>query len=163
MSAFDEHVSRADEQLTPELGKLPPAPSLAVAIVTCMDARLVPSTLFGLRPGDVHVIRNAGGIVGDEEIRSLAISQHLLGTREVIVVGHTKCGMMTFTDEELAARLEREAGRRPPWPGRAFEDVDDSVRSSMRAVVESPFLPHRDSVRGFVAELDEGRLREVFL
>jgi carbonic anhydrase len=131
--------------------------------VTCMDARLLPSSLFGLRPGDAHVIRNAGGIVGDEEIRSLAISQRLLGTREVIVVAHTKCGMMSFSDEEFAERLERETGRRPPFPARTFEDVDDSVRSSVRAVVESPFLTHRDFVRGFVAELDEGRLREVFL
>jgi carbonic anhydrase len=108
------------------------------------------------------VIRNAGGVVGDEEIRSLAISQHLLGTREVIIVGHTKCGMMTFTDEEFAERLERETGQRPPFPARAFKDVDESVRSSIRKVKESPFLPHRDSVRGFVAELEEGGLREVF-
>ena len=163
MSGSDELVRQAGERLTAGLAKLPPAPSLAVAIVTCMDARLLPSCMFGLHPGDAHVIRNAGGVVGDEEIRSLAISQHLLGTREVMVMGHTKCGMMSFSDEEFAERLERGAGRRPPFPARAFEDIDDSVRSSMRAVVESPFLPHRDSVRGFVAELDEGRLREVFL
>lgn len=163
MSGSDELVRRASEQLTAELGKIPSAPSLGVAIVACMDARLVLGPLFGLRPGDTHVIRNAGGVVGDEEIRSLAISQHLLGTREVIVVGHTKCGMMTFTDEEFAERLERETGQRPPFPARTFEDVDEAVRSSIRKVVESPFLPHRDSVRGFVADLEEGRLREVFL
>ena len=126
-----------------------------------MDARLDPIRILGLELGDAHVIRNAGGVVSDEEIRSLAISQHLLGTEEVVLIHHTDCGMASFTDEELADRLEREAGERPPWPGRAFSDLEQSLRDSISRVAESPFLPHRDRVRGFVYEVETGRLREV--
>jgi carbonic anhydrase len=163
MGGTEELLARTGGLVPRELSDVPASPSLRLAVVACMDARLVLASLLGLRPGDAHVIRNAGGVVGDEEIRSLAISQHELGTREVIVLAHTGCGLLTFTDEEFARRLERVAGERPPFPARAFTDVDESVRASLRAVAESRFLLHRDAVRGFVADLEEGRLREVFL
>jgi carbonic anhydrase len=139
----------------------PAAPAKRVAVVACMDARLDPAALLGLSAGDAHVIRNAGGVVTDDEIRSLAISQHLLGTEEVVLVFHTDCGMQKFADEELAARLEASAGERPPWSAGAFDDLDDAVRENVRRVRESPFVPRTDSVRGFVYDVETGELREV--
>jgi carbonic anhydrase len=142
-------------------GHLPSRPRRKVAVLACMDARLVPTRVLGLEEGDAHVIRNAGGVVTDDEIRSLAISQHLLGTEEIVVIGHTDCGMLAITDEEFADRLERETGRRPPWPVHAFGDLDQSVRDSIRHIRESPFIPRTESVRGFVYDVETGRLREV--
>ena len=140
---------------------LPARPAKRVAVVACMDARLDPNKLLGLAAGDAHVIRNAGGVITAEEIRSLAISQHLLGTEEVVLIHHTDCGLLNFTDEEFAERMEREAGQRPDFEAHAFADLDESLRDSIRTIKESPFIPRKDSVRGFVYEVESGRLREV--
>jgi carbonic anhydrase len=141
-------------------GELPLPPAKKVAVVACMDARLIPTRVLGLNEGDAHVIRNAGGIVTDDEIRSLAISQHLLGTEEVILIHHTDCGMLTFTDQELEQRLRDETGQSPGWRAGAFGDLEQDVRDSIRKVVESPFIP-RKNVRGFVYDVHTGELREV--
>ena len=140
---------------------LPAQPAKGLAVVACMDARLEPNRILGLEPGDAHVIRNAGGVVTDDEIRSLSISQHLLGTREIVLIQHTDCGMQKFTDEEFAERLERETGERPGWSPEAFSDLDQSVRESIERIRSSPFVPSTDSVRGFVYDVETGRLREV--
>jgi carbonic anhydrase len=140
---------------------LPLPPARKVAVIACMDARLDPARALGLEEGDAHVIRNAGGVVTDEEIRSLAISQNLLGTEEIVLIHHTDCGMLTFSDEEFADRLEGETGSRPSWDAHAFSDLDENVRASIERIRENPFIPRRDSIRGFVYEVETGRLREV--
>ena len=140
---------------------LPGPPDKKVAIVACMDARLIPTRVLGLEEGDAHVIRNAGGVITDDEIRSLSISQTLLGTTEIVLIHHTDCGMLKITDEEFKDTLEQSTGHRPEWHSGAFRDLDDSVRQSIRTIVESPFIPHTDSVRGFVYDVETGRLREV--
>jgi carbonic anhydrase len=140
---------------------LPAPPRKKVAIVACMDARVIPTEMLGLREGDAHVIRNAGGVITDDEIRSLAISQHELGTEEVLLIHHTDCGLLKITDEEFKDRLEQSTGLRPEWHSGAFPDLEASVRESIQRVVDSPFVPHTDSVRGFVYEVETGRLREV--
>ena len=132
-----------------------------VAVVACMDSRLDVFAVLGLTPGDAHVIRNAGGIVTEDTIRSLAISQRLLGTEEIILIHHTDCGMLSFTDEELCSTLEVQAGARPTWAPGAFTDLADSVRQSIAHIKASPFIPHTDAVRGFVLDLATGRLAEV--
>jgi carbonic anhydrase len=142
-------------------GELPLPPAKKVAVIACMDARIVPSKILGLSEGDAHVIRNAGGVVTDEEIRSLAISQNLLGTEEVILIHHTDCGMLTFDDEEFAQKLENETGQRPDFEAHAFRDLEENVRESIATIKESPFIPHKNSVRGFIYEVESGRLREV--
>ncbi len=139
------------------------SPVRHVAVVACMDARLDLFEMFGLRTGDSHLIRNAGGIVTDDVIRSLAISQRKLGTRSVVLVHHTNCGMQTFTDDELRNELLAETGYKPAWSPESFVDLDEDVRQSLRRVLASPFLPHKDDVRGFVFEVDSGALREVTL
>ncbi len=135
-------------------------PAKNIAVVSCMDARLAPARILGLEQGDAHVIRNAGGVVTDEEIRSLSISQHLLGTTEIMLIQHTDCGMLKITDEEFADLMEREAGERPPWKAGAFADLEESVRESKRRIEASPFIPSK-RVRGFVYEVESGELREV--
>jgi len=142
-------------------GDLPMPPGRKVAVLACMDARLNPYGILGLREGDAHVIRNAGGVVSDDVIRSLAISQNLLGTEEIILIHHTDCGMLTFTDDELAERLERETGQRPQWRAHAFSDLEQDVRDGIERIKSSRFIPRTDSVRGFVYEVETGRLREV--
>ena len=142
-------------------GALPLPPARRVAIVACMDARLDPARALGLEEGDAHVIRNAGGVITDDEIRSLAISQRLLGTREIILMHHTDCGMLTFTDDELKAQIQEEAGIKPHFPMESFSDLEEDVRQSIARIQASPFVPHKDSVRGFVYEVETGRLREV--
>jgi carbonic anhydrase len=144
-----------------EGGDLAAAPAKRVAVLACMDARLIPSRILGLEPGDAHIIKNAGGIVTDDAIRSLAISQHLLGTTEVIVIQHTDCGLLKFTDEEFAARMEEAAGERPDWHAHAFDDLEASVRGGLERIRKSPFIPNTDSVRGFVYDVANGRLTEV--
>jgi carbonic anhydrase len=144
-----------------EKGDLPLPPAKKVAVIACMDARIVPSKILGLGEGDAHVIRNAGGVVTDEEIRSLAISQNLLGTEEVILMHHTDCGMLTFSDEEFAEKLETETGQRPNFEAHAFKDLDENVRASIEKIKASPFIPNKQSIRGFVYEVESGRLREV--
>ena len=141
-------------------GDLPLPPAKGVAVVACMDARLNVYGMLGLQEGDAHV-RNAGGVVTDDEIRSLAISQRLLGTREVILIHHTDCGMLTFTDDELKAQIQEEAGIKPHFPMESFSDLEEDVRQSIARIQASPFIPHKDSVRGFVYEVETGRLREV--
>jgi carbonic anhydrase len=126
-----------------------------------MDARLDPAKVLGLQEGDAHVIRNAGGVVSDDALRSLAISQNLLGTEEIILIHHTDCGMLTFTDDEFAAKLEAETGQRPEWCAHTFDDLEDNVRHSIDKIKTSPFVPHTDNVKGYVYEVETGRLREV--
>ena len=140
---------------------LPRAPARKLAIVACMDARLDPYGVLGLREGDAHVIRNAGGVVTDDAIRSLAISQRLLGTEEIVLIHHTDCGMLTFNDDEFKRAIQDETGIKPPWAAESFGDLDEDVRQSIARIKTSPFLPRTDSVRGFVYDVHTGRLREV--
>ena len=140
---------------------LPLPPGRRVAILACMDARLNPYGLLGLSEGDAHVIRNAGGVVTDDEIRSLAISQRLLGTEEIMLIHHTDCGMLTFGDDEFRQDIQRETGIKPEWPAETFDDLDEDVRQSVARIKASPFIPKTDSVRGFVYDVETGRLREV--
>ena len=135
--------------------------STTIAVVACMDARLNPSGVLGLSEGDAHVIRNAGGVVTDDVIRSLTISQRLLGTTEIVLIHHTDCGMLSFHDDDVKARIEADTGIRPPFALEAFPDVDADVIQSIARIKASPYLPHRDAVRGFVYEVETGRLREV--
>ena len=142
-------------------GELPLPPARGVAVVACMDARLDVHKILGLQEGDAHVIRNAGGVITDDEIRSLTISQRLLGTREVILIHHTDCGMLTFSDDELKAQIHEEVGMKPHFSMESFSDLEEDVRQSMARVKASPFVPHKESVRGFIYEVETGRLREV--
>jgi carbonic anhydrase len=142
-------------------GDLPLPPAKGVAVVACMDARLHVSKILGLEEGDAHIIRNAGGVVSDDAIRSLTISQRLLGTDEIVLIQHTDCGMLTFTDDEFRRQIQAETGVRPEWAAEAFPDLDDDVRQNIARIKASPFIPHKDSVRGFVYEVETGRLREV--
>jgi carbonic anhydrase len=144
-----------------EKGDLGMPPSKRVAVLACMDARLIPTRVLGLNEGEAHILRNAGGVVTDDAIRSLAISQHLLGTEEIVLLHHTDCGMLTFTDEELAGKLEAETGERPQWSANAFSDLDQDIRDSIARLRESPFIPNKDSIRGFVYDVKTGELREV--
>jgi carbonic anhydrase len=142
-------------------GQLPPRPAKQAVVLTCMDCRIDPNRLLGLSDGQAHVIRNAGGVVTDDAIRSLAISQRLLGTREILVIHHTGCGMLGFTDEEFAEQLEAETGVRPPWAAGSFTDLEEDVRSSVASLKGSPFLPHKEAIRGFVYDVETGRLIEI--
>ena len=142
-------------------GDLPMPPAKHIAIVTCMDARLSPYVMLGLKEGDAHVIRNAGGVITDDEIRSLAISQRLLGTREIMLIHHTDCGMLTFSDDELKQQIQEDVGVKPHFSMESFSDLEEDVRQSIARVQNSPFIPNKDSVRGFVYEVETGRLREV--
>ena len=144
-----------------EKGSLPPPPARGVAVVACMDARLDVHKILGLEEGDAHVIRNAGGVITDDEVRSLTISQRLLGTREVILIHHTDCGMLTFSDDELKAQIHEEVGMKPHFSMESFSDLEDDVRQSVARIQASPFIPHKQSVRGFIYEVETGRLREV--
>ncbi len=142
-------------------GELPIPPAKGVAVVACMDARLNVYAMLGLQEGDAHVISNAGGVVTDDEIRSLAISQRLLGTREIVLIHHTDCGMLTFNDDKLKGQIQEEVGIKPPFSMEAFSDLEEDVRQSIARVRNSPFIPHKDGVRGFIYEVESGRLREV--
>jgi carbonic anhydrase len=141
--------------------ELAAAPQMKLAIVTCMDCRIDPAALFGFAPGDVHVLRNAGGVISEDMIRSLSISQHKLGTEEVMVIHHTRCGMQTITDDGFRAELQELTGIAPSFAIESFADLDADVRQSIRRVRSSPFIPHRDHVRGFVYDVDDHTLREV--
>ena len=142
-------------------GDLPLPPAKKVVVLACMDARLSPYDALGLEEGDAHVIRNAGGVVTEDEIRSLAISQHLLGTEEIILIHHTDCGMLTFTDDDFRRQLQDATGVKPGWAAESFADLDEDVRQSIARIKASPFIPRTDSVRGFVYDVETGRLREV--
>ena len=162
MSAIDELVENAKRYREGfDKGTLPLPPAKRLAVVACMDARLNPYELLGLSEGDAHIIRNAGGVVTDDEIRSLAISQRLLGTREIVLIHHTDCGMLTFTDDEFRRQIQEETGIRPEWAAEAFSDLDEDVRQNVARIKASPFIPNKDNVRGFVYEVETGRLREV--
>jgi carbonic anhydrase len=162
VSATDELIENARAYAASfDKGALPSAPGRRVAILACMDARLNPFALLGLRRGDAHVIRNAGGVVTDDAIRSLAISQRLLATEEIMLIHHTDCGMLTFTDDEFRRSVQDDTGIKPPWAAEAFSDVDDDVRQSIARVKASAFIPRKDSVRGFVYDVHDGTLREV--
>ena len=139
----------------------PARPARKLAVVTCMDARIDPTRILGLEVGDAHVIRNAGALVTDEEIRSLAVSQRLLGTEEVALIGHTDCGMLDFDDHGFKRGLEDEAGEKPAWRGEGFSDLEEGVRRGVERIRSSPFVPHRNRVRGYVYEVESGRLREL--
>ena len=162
MSATDQLLENAQGYAARfDKGDLPLPPGRRVAIVACMDARLNPYGLLELSEGDAHIIRNAGGAVTPDVIRSLAISQRLLGTEEIVLIHHTGCGMLTFDDDEFRSAIERDTGIRPEWPAEAFSDLDADVRQSVLRVRRSPFVPHRDAVRGFVYDVDTRRLREI--
>jgi carbonic anhydrase len=161
MSATDELLASNQRYAETFAGALPVPPARGVAVVACMDARMNVYAILGLAEGEAHVIRNAGGAVTDDVIRSLAISQRLLGTREIVLIHHTECGMLTFTDDEFKAAIQEETGIRPPWAAEAFGDLDTDVRQSIARIKASPFVPHRDAVRGFVFDVATGKLSEV--
>jgi len=162
MSTTDDLLRNAEEYAASfDKGDLPLPPAKGVAVVACMDARLIPTKVLGLEEGDAHVIRNAGGVVTDDEIRSLAISQRLLGTTEIILIHHTDCGMLTFTDDEFKRSVQDDTGIKPEWAAEAFSDLDEDVRQSIARIQASPFIPNKDSIRGFVYEVETGKLREV--
>ena len=162
MSVIDELVRNSETYAEGfDKSDLPMPPAKKLAIVACMDARLNPYALLGLNEGDAHVIRNAGGVVTDDEIRSLAISQRLLGTEEIMLIHHSDCGMLTFNDEEFSRQVEDDTGIRPEWSAEAFEDLDEDVRESIGRIKSSPFIPKKDAVRGFVYDVKTGALREV--
>ena len=162
MSTTDELLRNNERYVNSfDKGDLPMPPAKQIAIVTCMDARLSPYVMLGLSEGDAHVIRNAGGVITDDEIRSLMISQRLLGTREVMLIHHTDCGMLTFSDEELREQIQQEVGIKPHFPLETFADLEEDVRQSIKRIEASPFIPHKDSVRGFIYEVETGHLREV--
>jgi carbonic anhydrase len=161
MTATDEYLANNARYAESFSGPLPMPPSAHVAVVACMDARLNVYAILGLRDGEAHVIRNAGGVVTDDEIRSLAISQRLLGTREIILIHHTDCGMLTFTDDAFKRSIQDETGIKPTWSAEAFGDLDEDVRQSIARIKASPFVPHTDAVRGFVFDVASGKLTEV--
>ncbi|QCH25681.1 beta-class carbonic anhydrase [Mycobacteroides salmoniphilum] len=162
MSTTDELLDNAQAYAANfDKGNLPLPPGRKIAIVACMDARLNPYGLLGLHEGDAHVIRNAGGVITEDEIRSLAISQRLLGTEEIILIHHTDCGMLTFTDDAFKRSIQDETGIKPPWSAEAFTDLDEDVRQSVARIKANPFVPRTGSVRGFVYDVTDGTLREV--
>jgi carbonic anhydrase len=162
MSTTDEllHNARAYAEGF-DRGDLPLPPARGLVVVACMDARFDPYRVLGLQEGDAHVIRNAGGVVTDDAIRSLAVSQRLGGTEEVMLIHHTDCGMLATSDDEFRRSLQEEVGIKPTWAVETFGDVDEDVRQSVARVRSSPFIPRKESVRGFVYEVETGRLREV--
>jgi carbonic anhydrase len=161
MSVTDELLNNAAYATSFQKGDSPLPPARGVAVVACMDARLDVHKILGLEEGDAHVIRNAGGVITDDEIRSLTISQRLLGTREIVLIHHTDCGMLTFSDDELKAQIHEEVGMKPHFSMESFSDLEEDVRQSVARIQASPFIPHKKSVRGFVYEVESGRLREV--
>jgi carbonic anhydrase len=162
MPTIDELVDNAQSYAeTFDSGELPLPPAKRVAIVACMDARLNPYGLLGLEEGDAHVIRNAGGVITDDEIRSLSISQRLLGTEEIMLIHHTDCGMLTFGDDDFRRQVQADTGVKPEWAAESFSDLDEDVRQSIARIKASPFIPRKDQIRGFVYDVHNGRLREV--
>jgi carbonic anhydrase len=161
MSATDEFLANNARYAESFSGPLPMPPGAATAVIACMDARLNVYAILGLNEGEAHVIRNAGGVVTDDQIRSLAISQRLLGTREIILIHHTDCGMLTFTDDAFKRSIQDETGIKPSWGAEAFGDLDEDVRQSVARIKASPFVPHKDAIRGFVFDVATGKLREV--
>ena len=161
MSVTDEYLRNNVAYAETFSGPKPLPPSKGTAVVACMDARLNVYAILGLREGESHVIRNAGGVVTDDEIRSLSISQRLLGTTEIILIHHTDCGMLTFTDDGFKRSIQDETGIKPSWSAEAFPDLEEDVRQSKARILASPFVPHKESVRGFVFDVATGKLNEV--
>ena len=161
MSVTDDYLRNNAAYAEQFSGPLPMPPASHVAVVACMDARLNVYGILGLKEGEAHVIRNAGGVVTDDEIRSLAISQRLLGTTEIILIHHTDCGMLTFTDDQFKRSIQDETGVKPAWSAESFTDLDEDVRQSVARIKASPFIPHKDAIRGFVFDVSSGKLNEV--
>ena len=161
MTVTDEYLANNARYVEGFSGPLPMPPSAHLAVVACMDARLNVYAILGLGDGEAHVIRNAGGVITDDEIRSLAISQRLLGTTEIILIHHTDCGMLTFTDDAFKRSIQDETGVKPSWGAEAFPDLDEDVRQSIARIKASPFVPHKDAIRGFVFDVATGKLNEV--
>jgi carbonic anhydrase len=161
MSVTDEYLKNNEAYASTFTGPLPLPPSKHVAVLACMDARLDVYRILGLGDGEAHVIRNAGGVVTDDEIRSLAISQRLLGTKEIILIHHTDCGMLTFTDDEFKRAIQDETGIKPEWAAEAFPDLEEDVRQSLHRIEASPFVTKHESLRGFIFDVATGRLEEV--
>jgi len=161
MSVTDELLANNQRYAETFSGPLPMPPARGVAVIACMDARLNVYAILGLAEGEAHVIRNAGGVVTDDEIRSLAISQRLLGTREIILIHHTDCGMLTFTDDDFKASIQADTGIKPSWAAESFGDLGEDVRQSIARIKASPFLPHTGAIRGFVFDVATGKLNEV--
>ena len=162
MTVTDELLQNAERYAADfDRGDLPMPPAKGVAVVACMDARFNPFGVLGLEEGDAHVIRNAGGVVTDDEIRSLAISQRLLGTTEIILIHHTDCGMLTFKDDDFRRQIQDETGVKPEWAAEAFDDLETDVRQSIARIKSSPFIPNKDNIRGFIYDVKTGRLDEV--
>jgi carbonic anhydrase len=162
MSVTDELLKNNERYANSfDKGNLPMPPAKKVAVLACMDARLDVHKILGLEEGDAHVIRNAGGVATDDAIRSLTISQRLLGTEEVILIHHTDCGMLTFKDDDVKRQIERETGIKPPFALEAFDDLEEDVRQSIGRIEASPFIPKKSSIRGFIYDARSGRLNEV--
>lgn len=161
MSVTDELLENNKAYVASFGGELPLPPAKHLAVVACMDARLDVYRILGLNEGEAHVIRNAGGVVTDDEIRSLTISQRLLGTKEIILIHHTDCGMLTFTDDGFKAQIQQATGIKPEWAAEAFADLDEDVKQSVARIKASPFVPEKDSIRGFVFDVATGALNEV--
>jgi carbonic anhydrase len=161
MTATDEFLANNARYADSFSGSLPAPPSKRAAVVACMDARLNVHAMLGLKDGEAHVIRNAGGAITDDAIRSLAISQRLLGTREIVLIHHTECGMLSFTDDEFRRAIQDDTGIRPAWSAESFTGLDEDVRQSAARIQASPFVPHKDAIRGFVFDVATGRLNEV--
>lgn len=161
MTITNEYLANNKSYAASFNGPLPLPPAKKIAVVACMDARLNVYAALGIEEGDAHVIRNAGGVVTDDEIRSLAISQRLLGTEEIILIHHTDCGMLTFTDDEFKAGILAETGIKPEWAAESFNDLETDVRQSIARIVANPFVPKKDSIRGFIFDVATGLLEEV--
>lgn len=161
MSVTDELLANNVDYAATFTGPLPLPPAKHIAVLACMDARINVYGVLGLQEGEAHVIRNAGGVVTEDEIRSLAISQRLLGTEEIILIHHTDCGMLTFTDDDFKRSIQEDVGVKPAWAAEAFSDLDEDVRQSIARIKNSPFIPKKDSLRGFVFDVATGKLNEV--
>jgi carbonic anhydrase len=161
MSVTDEYLRNNAAYVEQFGGPLPLPPAKGTAVVACMDARLNVYAILGLNEGESHVIRNAGGVVTDDAIRSLAISQRLLGTTEIVLIHHTDCGMLTFTDDQFKRSIQDETGLKPAWAAESFTDLDEDVRQSIARIKASPFVPRKDAIRGFVFDVATGKLNEV--
>jgi carbonic anhydrase len=161
MTVTDELLENNKAYVATFGGPLPLPPAKHIAVVACMDARLDVYRVLGLQEGEAHVIRNAGGVVTDDEIRSLTISQRLLGTKEIVLIHHTDCGMLTFTDDAFKAQIQEDTGIKPEWAAESFDDLDADVRQSIARIEASPFVPEKGSIRGFVFDIETGALREV--
>ena len=161
MSVTNDYLANNARYAQTFSGPLPMPPASNVAVVACMDARLNVYAILGLNEGETHVIRNAGGVITDDQIRSLAISQRLLGTREIILIHHTDCGMLTFSDDTFKRAIQDDTGIKPTWSAEAFPDLGEDVRQSIARIKASPFIPHKDAIRGFVFDVVTGKLDEV--